>query len=303
MKRLVLALAILASAAGVVGALHHAASQYQRVADDQTQVLMRETRLVAQARTRFTSITEQVRDLKQKLRTLRAIAAGSDPGALGIRAGSAHLSPAQSEQLLAELGFNWASTGDYLIVSKDTLRAISVSGLRGTRLNQTACDVLAITPDERANIETTTQALVDQYKAWAQEHIRREEPSGDIVAKYTLPQDSALSQSLSNSFASGITATLGQERGNLLLDYCSSWMMELGLGGGGGNSILTVKRYGSGDDSHLSLVLDYSGSHMSTDVSPYQEFPGAFLPLFPNGWPDLAQREGFALPKSFIKNP
>jgi hypothetical protein len=40
---------------------------------------------------------------------------------------------------------------------------------------------------------------------------------------------------------------------------------------------------------------------MSTDVSPYQPFAEAFLPLFPNGWPDLAQREGFELPKGFRK--
>ena len=43
----------------------------------------------------------------------------------------------------------------------------------------------------------------------------------------------------------------------------------------------------------------YSRNTMTTDVSPHQNIPPAFLPLFPNGWPDLARREGFELPKEF----
>lgn len=38
---------------------------------------------------------------------------------------------------------------------------------------------------------------------------------------------------------------------------------------------------------------------MSTDVNPWQPFPEAFRPLFPGGWKELAEREGFELPKSF----
>jgi hypothetical protein len=79
-------------------------------------------------------------------------------------------------------------------------------------------------------------------------------------------------------------------------------MLDLGFGGGGDNA-LTVKRNGAGNEPRLSFELKYSGNIMSTDVSPYQQFPEAFLPLFPNGWADLARREGFELPKSFHKNP
>lgn len=303
MKRLILALSILVAAAGVAGALHKRDVQYRQQAELQAQALATETQSLAEARSRYSQVTDQVRGLKEAMKAARADAGAAGTGRLDDGApGSSHLTPDQSERLLAELGFNWSTTGDYLIVSKDTLREISVSGMRGARLDPTACAVLAITPDERASIESNTQALIDQYRSWAQEHIRREEPAGDIVAKYSLAQDRDFSLSLSNSFASGVFSVLGNERGNLLLDYSSTWLNDLGLGGGG-DSVLTLKRYLSGDEPHLSFTLDYSGNRMSTDVSPYQEFPEAFLPLFPGGWPDLAKREGFALPSSFTKNP
>jgi hypothetical protein len=40
-------------------------------------------------------------------------------------------------------------------------------------------------------------------------------------------------------------------------------------------------------------------STLSTYVSPHQPFPETFRPLFPGGWVDLAQREGFELPAEF----
>ena len=43
------------------------------------------------------------------------------------------------------------------------------------------------------------------------------------------------------------------------------------------------------------------GGTMYTEVAPYQEFPRAFRAIFPGGWPDLAQREGFELPKAYGK--
>jgi hypothetical protein len=209
------------------------------------------------------------------------------------------LTAAQREQLLAELGFNWRTTGDYLIVSKETLRAISFGALRDAKLSDTACAVLSVTPDERASVDATAQSLNAALGDWTRTHAQREDPSGDVVAKYTLPTDADFSQSLSNQFASSVVGTLGDERGELLLQYAHQWMSELGMENPGSQT-LTVSRYPNGDTSRLSFSVSQStGAMMSTDVSPYQPFPPAFQPLFPNGWSDLAQREGFALPPSF----
>ena len=103
-----------------------------------------------------------------------------------------------------------------------------------------------------------------------------------------------------NNFATAALSVLGMERGNLLRHYCDRWISELGLQGGGDTS-LTVNRYQSGGEAGLRFELKYSGNTMSTEVSPGQPFPEAFLPLFPNGWPDLAKHEGFELPKEFRK--
>jgi hypothetical protein len=178
------------------------------------------------------------------------------------------------------------------------LHAISVAGVQGTKVSQNACDVLAITPEERAQIDAAAQSLMDQYKSWALAHVQRAEPAGDVVAKYSLPQDSDFSLSLSNSFVSGVMDALGEQRGKLLLGYSDDWMTALGMDGG--DSSLTVKRYQFGDETHFNYVVENAGSSMSSSVSE-RNFPEAFLPLFPNGWTDLAAREGFVLPKTFQK--
>jgi hypothetical protein len=298
MKRLLMAMAILAAGTIAFGALRHSTLQLRRQAADAAQSFITQTQLLAQARIQLTEVEERVREQKSSLKE-QAEPPGPQPSdALLALAGASKLTAAQSEQLLAELGFRWDSTGDYLVVSKDTLRAIKLGAMHGMKLRDTACAVLAVTPEERAGIDTMTQSLGESYKSWAEAHVQRSEPSGDIVAKYALPADPAFTLSLSNQFTSGILAALGEERGDMLLSYAQSWMTELGLAGDGA-STLTVVRYQLGGEPHLNFQLQYSGNSMSTDVSPHQPFPAAFLPLFPNGWADFAQREGFELPKSF----
>ena len=301
MKRILLAVSILTCGSSALLALHRSTVLLRLEAERTSGTLNAETIRLKQSRTQLNTVTVEVRELKDKLEALEGPA--SDPHAVSfeVPAGSAHLSPDESERLLERLGFNWSSTGDYLMVSKDTLRAISLEGMSGTKVSDTAVQVLAITPVERAGIETTTQQLMADYNAWVQSHAVRTEPSGDVVAQYSVQADADFSLGLSNRFASGLLGTLGSERGALLLDYASSWMQDLGMGGTGGANSLKVTRYPGDGEPHYSFVIKYSGNTMSTDVSPYQPFPPAFLPLFPGGWPDLARREGFPLPKDFQK--
>ena len=118
------------------------------------------------------------------------------------------------------------------------------------------------------------------------------------LAKYTLPFDPQFSQSLSNEFAGGVIAALGAERGELMLDYASSWMLDLGIRGRAA-TILTIKRPSAGQERLPFELRTPDGGTMYTDVSPYQPFPEAFRPVFPGGWSDLAKRDGFELPKEF----
>lgn len=300
MKRILFPVIVLTASAMLFCILRHSTIALGQEAAEARETLMTQIQLMAQARIQLTNVQDQVRELKGNLRELKKINGPQAVERLLSQTGSTHLSAAQSEQLLAELGFNWKSTGDYLVVSKDTLRAVSLEGIRGMKLNEAAAAVLALTPDERANVDALTQSLGQSYQNWAATHAQRAEPGGKVVAQYTLPADADFSQSLSGQFTNGVLSALGGERGNLLLQYSSSWMHDLGMEGNE-STTLTLSRYGA-DNARLNFTLKSSnGNNMSTDVSPYQPFPQAFLPLFPNGWKDLANREGFSLPKSFQK--
>jgi hypothetical protein len=304
MKRLLIAFFVFTAGASLLCGLQKTTTETRREIVSSKEAWATHTQWVARATAERADLEEQMRELKRRLAespvpdgTRKRIAA------LFPHSGRT-LTPEQREQLLAEFGFNWNTTDEYLVVSKQTLHSINLDTVKGSKLTGPVCDVLAITPDERAAIDTTMKQLADAYKSWATSHVKREEPSGDIVANYTMPTDAELSQSLSNRFVTEIMQTLGKERGELLEDYASDWTTALKMTGTVSNdTTMVVKRYGSDDQPRLSVELRQAGSGMTTDVSPWQPFPEAFKPLFPGGWPDLAAREGFQLPQEFKKQP
>jgi hypothetical protein len=264
--------------------------------------------LIAQMRVEREQLVQQIRDTKRQLASARA--SSNEPlfnEEAFSKNGWKNLSPDQAEKLLAELGFNWNSTGDFLIVSKKTLDRISFDGMKNSKLTKVAREVLAITPDEQSKIEAVTQQLETERADWVRTHAQREEPSGDVLAKYTLPFDVELSQSRSNTFVTAIHDALGNERGELLQHYAYQWMQGAGMldspspidvQTSGAELTLTRNRP---QDGTIGFTLKQANSTMSTVVSPWQPFPDAFKPLFPDGWPDLAARESFELPESFKK--
>lgn len=301
MKRLLIALAIFAAAAGIFCSLKAATEKLRietRAGQDAWQL---QTQKIAQISIEHTQLERHLEDLNQQVAAAREADPGRTAGGSVPKPG-AKLSPKEREKLLAELGLNWNSTGDYVVVSKETLRDIRLSAVRKNKLTGVAGDVLAMTPDERASINATLQSVAADFQAWAQAHVQSGEPSGDVLAKYTLPADPQFMQSLSNTYVSGVFNTLGQERGELMEGYSSQWMSEVGLSDTGTSQdpiTLTVKRYQSDDQSRLGYEFSYGGGSMSADVSPWQAVPEPFQSLFPGGWADIAKQAGFALPKEF----
>ena len=297
MKRLLLAALILAAGASVFCALENSTARLRKECTARREEWMAQTQSLEQARIQHSEWTVHVRELKQGALSQPPAGARSELAAL-IPTNRAHaLSPEQRERLLAELGFDWHAMADFLVVSKDTLRKVGVEAMRGVKMTETACNVLAITPEERARVEASAERLAAEFQAWALAHVQRAEPEGNVLARYTLPPDSEFSQSLSNAFSGGVMEALGQERGELLLGYAQSWMADLAMRGG--SSTMTIKRYGP-DMERLGLELKTpDGGTMFTDISPHQRFPEGFRSIFPGGWVELAQREGFRLPKEF----
>ncbi len=321
MKRLLLAILILATGTTVFCTLRAATANTQRELATQTSAWQTQTQQLAQLRLEKQQVFERWTDTKQQLAaqpplpTLTQLAekilSGAPPQ---------NFSAAESEQLLAELDFSWNTTGDYLIVSKKSLGGISFDGMKGVQLTDVARAVLAITPAEQSAIETMTQQLGETRAAWAKEHVQRTEPSGNVLAQYALPVDEELSRGLHRKFTDGVLETLGPERGEFLQRFSWRWMQDVGLITGPKFSnipgevianepsyqpkptTLTVERYQSGGEWRMNFNLKQAGNSMVTSVSPWQPFPEAFRPLFPGGWADLAKAEGFELPKEFEKH-
>lgn len=323
MKRLGLAILIFAAGTTVFCALRCATASTRDELVTQIAAGQIQTQQLASLRWEQQQLSERISDTKQLL------AAQPPPPPLTqlaekVLSGVAleNLSAAESEQLLAELGFNWNTAGDYLVVSKKSLAGISFPGMKGVKLTSVARAVLAVTSAEQAAIETMTKQLGDARTVWARNHVQRIEPSGNVVAQYSLTVDREFSQNQLASFTNGIFSTLGPERGQWLYDHSIDWMADTGLRTGpeyteaaikifGAKPMpepapqpttLLVERYQSGGETRMNYTLKQAGNSMTTSVSPWQSFPEAFRPLFPGGWADLAKAEGFELPKEFEKH-
>jgi len=261
--------------------------------------LLAERESLAQAQTRHTELTTRVHELKHEFGVQPHAGAEVPLANLIATNGISRLTPEMRERLLAELGFNWNSTGDFVVVSKDSLPKLRMGAVRGDRLTDTVCSVLAIKPEERAAVESVMADMAGQLKTWVMSHAQRTEPQDDVVAKYSLPIDAEFSQSRSNTFAVAVISALGNERGQLMLDYASSWMFDAQMRGAG-STTLTVRRPADGPE-RLSFQVNTPNGGMYSEGSPFQQFPEVFRSIFPDGWVDLAQREGFELPKEFKK--
>lgn len=305
MKRVLLAILILSVGTTVFCALLHATATVQSELAAQTMAWQTQTQQLTELRLEQQRLSERRQDLEQQQALL------PPPSTLTqlmekILSGTpwTSLSATECERLLAELGFSWNTTGDYLIISKKSLAGISFGAVQKAKLTEAALEALAITPSERAGLESLTKQQSAERAAWTKEHIKREEPSGLVVAKYTLPLNLELSQSQHSAFTNNIMATLGAERGDLFRDKAWSWMESQGMLSGPQSAYanqptsLTFKRYAA-NRTELGYTLQQGNSMMSAGVLPWQSFPEAFRSVFPGGWRELAQREGFELPKEF----
>jgi hypothetical protein len=300
MKRLLLAFTIVATGVILFSALRNSAVRSSTGLSLSRGALVAEREMLVQAQKRHAELTARVHELKHEV--------GIQPHAememrlanLIATNGTAHLTPEMRERLLAELGFNWNSTADFVVINKDSLPKLSMGAVRGNRLTDTVCGVLAIKPEERAGIESVMAGLTDELKTWVPSHAQRTEPQGDVVAEYTLPLDEEFSQSRSNAFAAAVIGELGTERGRLMLDYAASWMFDSQMRGAG-STTLTVRRPADGPERLSFQVNTPNGGYNGALVNPFQQFPEVFRNIFPGGWTDVAQREGFELPKDFKK--
>jgi hypothetical protein len=203
-----------------------------------------------------------------------------------------------SAELRQALGIGWDSSPDYLLIRKDALKQLDFQRLDAMAgLAPATCDLLALSPDEQAAL----QSALDRAKEAVWARVQRTEPSGDVVAQYTFPAlDSAFAQSLSNSFSADVDSAIAPERTDLFLH--GGWNeLKWDLNAPGETQTLTIRK--TVVDGEPDLVCDVNtGGNVQSSPVRYARYPfGPDILLFfqPLGWDTLAQQAGFTLPPRF----
>lgn len=323
MNKLFLALVILGAGTAGFATARHSTIRLQREASAIRESWLVQTQALTDAQSERARLVERIRELKQNLSQAEAASHRNDVWSVLETNRIGALSPDLREDLLEELGFNWNSSEAFIVVSKETVHGIGMHVMNGwwpfgddwhARLTDSAAAVLALTPQERGRVESAMERVREDLTAWTIAHTVRSEPHDDVLAHYTL--QTAPPTSLSNNIMSEIFSAIGKERTELMQMGSSTapfgsiqlWIERLGDWGGDKPVTMIVRRVSKGDQQVLKAqVFTSFGTKLQTgdpeprDIAPARgarlRFPKAFLPLFPNGWDDLAEREGFEIPK------
>lgn len=302
MKKWFSVIIVLISGAGLLGSLRlETAQQEQRLSSLAESKRIQQAECAA-ARSALEKLEQELRQLRDEARAVPALP--DDPqrvldSAVTLALKNQALTPEQIEALLAELGFSWNSTANYVIVTKQTLGKVSLEGMKGPKLTDAACGVLAVSPTERAAIERTAQKIFDDYATYLKAHAKRLDPAGGMICGYNLELETDYTQRAHESFTAQVLATLGPERGALFLGYATEWMRAMGMLGSEPTTLTVHLSQIVNNERRYNYTLKSRHSTMTTSISPWQPFPEAFKPLFPGGWKDLATAEGFELPQEF----
>jgi len=208
-------------------------------------------------------------------------------------------------ELRAELGISGNTGSDFVLLSKPTLRTLSPPSPRAKdKLPDSFCALLAIDPQQKQQIESALGGARAEFAVWARDNLRRDGPGskgpeGETLVSYVLPMDPEVCGSLSNRVMSAVADSLGVQRAELFRTYSDTWFqIEMGYLGGVTNT-LRVLRQPSGLCYELRRQGPMPFGQMSEGPGLIDQkyFPPAWRNIFPGGWAEVSQREGFELPQ------
>jgi hypothetical protein len=295
-KKLLLALTILSFGAAAFMSARQATNRLQEQTGILRQALMAETQRLAAAQADQAGLAERGGELKRTLAVTRPAPENELWSALQTNRAD-RLPDKLRERLREEFGFTWESFKDYIVVSKETVGKLDVRFLESNgKLNDAAFTMLAITTEERSRVAAAIEQAQTNFKGWVLAHVQRIEPAEDVVARYNLAGDTKTARGITNDFFTAVVEAVGRQRMALLRAAAVKWMSEMGLSER--SSSLTIKRQMVGDEPRFNVQLRENGRDRTADL-PLKDgdFPKALRPLFPNGWADVAEREGIELPK------
>jgi hypothetical protein len=311
MKRVLLAITIFATAGVCLFALSHTAGLGRQQLQAGQTAWRTQTQQLAEVQAEQVALVAKVRDLKRDLQD--GAAAAAPDSALAdflLTNDSRSASPEMQDKMLAGFGRGGNSSNNYVLVSKAALRTTTLRPLQtfpnGHKLTDAVRGLLAITPEEQESVEAAFAEAFSADAVWAKANVQREGPSGDVLVRYTIPADPAFEQPLTRKLFSTINAAVGEERGELLRGYFQTYRLYEDGAIGDRTNILEIHHV-SGQPG-LGYRSGWKWENSET-INTYPEpikpnkFPYAFFFVFPGGWQEIAQREGFELPEEFNKKP
>ncbi len=305
MKKILIAVSIVIPACVLLMALRAAAGRGQQQLRDDTAVLDSLVGQLADVQAHQAVLTGKVHELRLQVRT-GAASGAIDPALADFLRNKrlASASPAMQDKILAQVRQGGQMSRDYTLVTKAALGKIELRPLRAFpdshKLTDAACGVLAITPEEREAVEAAFAQAFAGAGVWAKANVQRDGPSDQMLCRYTLPADTAFEQASTERLFTTIKATLGKERSELMFGFFQYNRIYEDGGMGSHTNILEVYRIPE------KATLGYrSGWKMgnseaiNTNPEPIdpKRFPAPFSFVFPGGWQEVAQREGFTLPE------
>jgi hypothetical protein len=300
MTKVLLALAILSSGVGGFVTARHSTIRLAHETNAHRDAWLLQTQRFVAVQREQADLAERIRDLKESLAQSRPVAENALWAALQTNRAD-NLPSELRERVLDELGFNWRLSPDFIVVTKQTVDRSGAWMLLNGKLPLTAA-VLALTPEERRPIEAVMERAKADFKDWALARAERSEPKGNDVAIYFLPVDPGSVHSLSNNVAAGVfAAALGRERTEMMRRSVRNWI-ETDIGIGAKGERFTITRETAGNTQRLRATLGWPYDEVfRSGYIPEFDFPGPFRPIFPDGWTDVAKREGFELPQELQK--
>ena len=298
MNRVLLALTILGAGASGLMMAHQSTTRLTRETTANRAAWLIETQLLAAAQSDQGDLAARIRELKTTLAQSQPIPENSIRTAFQKRKGRGDwLPPELRQSALEEFGFNWQTSPDYIVVTKQAVRDTGAWMLEGAKLSDVAAVILAMTTEESSQIEEALQRAQADFNDWATAHVERKEPTPSELAHYVMPGDKT---KISDKLAAGISAAIGTNRWAFMKNSRrGNWVFEnVGIGVDGANFIIKRELTKEGPRLYAEIKVFFGpGSYDGrSGYLPEAEFPAAFRPVFPNGWIDLAKREGFEWP-------
>jgi hypothetical protein len=304
MKRALLIIMVFTFAAAGFCALNHAANRGAQRLQAEQLILQEETQLLAQAQNEVETATARVRDLKEDSEQSSA-ATLTDPVLIDLLlAKNLNGQPADAQRrLLAELGVDETSTRNYAIVSKSVLPDYYIAPLKRDRrawqLTPELRGVLAITPEEEKSVQTAFETRFQKLSSWAHENVQREVGKNDTLVSYTIPSDAEMEKSLRGELLATVAGAIGQQRADLLQNFCQKYQVfEQDRGGPNASKLSIWKVPGAASLYYTFGPMSPGSAELGIrNATPIYTnyFPLPFHYVFPGGWEEIAQREGLQL--------